>query len=188
MTDPSSAPTSPLQIGDYRLFWLARFAAVVATLAMVVVIGWQTYDLARSDYGMSRSAAAFQLGLLGLAQFLPLFMLTPVAGLAADRFDRRRVAAIANGLDLTIALALAVLTSRDALSLPILFGLAALHGTARVFSSPALSAIAPNIVPPALLPRAIAFSSIAWQGGSVIGPAIGGLLFEIGRASCRERV
>ncbi|MET0180795.1 MAG: MFS transporter [Novosphingobium sp.] len=170
-------PTSPLRIPDFRLFWLARFSAVVATLAMVVVIGWQTYDIARSDYGMSRSAAAFQLGLLGLAQFLPLLLLTPVAGLAADRYDRRRVAALANMLDLTIAVTLAVLTRNDALTLPILFALAALHGAARVFTSPAMSAIAPNIVPPALLPRAIAFSSIAWQGGSVVGPAAGGLLF-----------
>ncbi|MFC4295226.1 MFS transporter [Novosphingobium tardum] len=170
-------PTSPLQIRDFRRFWLARFMAVLATMAMVVVIGWQTYDIARSDYGMSRAAAAFQLGLLGLFQFVPLFFLTPVAGLAADRFDRRKLAAFANSIDLCIALALGALTHFDALNLPLLFGLAAAHGTARVFSGPALSAIAPNIVPPSLLPRAIAFNSIAWQGASVTGPAAGGLLF-----------
>ncbi len=170
-------PTSPLQIRDFRLFWLARFAAVVATMAMVVVIGWQTYDIARSDYGMSRNAAAFQLGLLGLAQFVPLFLLTPVAGLVADRFDRRRVAAIANLTDLGVALLLGLATATDALTLPILFMLAAAHGAARVFVGPAMSAIAPNIVPPALLPRAIALNSIAWQAGSVVGPAAGGLLY-----------
>ncbi len=170
-------PTSPLQIRDFRLFWLARFAAVVATMAMVVVIGWQTYDIARSDYGMSVSAAAFQLGLLGLAQFVPLFLLSPVAGLVADRFDHRRVAAIANCADLCIALILGLVTAADALNLPILFLLAAAHGAARVFVGPAMSAIAPNIVPAALLPRAIALNSIAWQMGSVVGPAAGGLLY-----------
>ena len=170
-------PTSPLQIRDFRLFWLARFSAVVATMAMVVVIGWQTYDIARSDYGMSVSTAAFMLGLLGLAQFVPLFLLTPVAGLVADRFDRRRVAAIANCVDLCVALVLGLVTAADALTLPILFLLAAAHGAARVFVGPAMSAIAPNIVPPALLPRAIAFNSIAWQVGSVVGPAAGGLLY-----------
>ncbi len=175
-------PTSPLQFRDYRLFWLARFAAVVATMAMVVVIGWQTYDIARSDYGMSPSAAAFQLGLLGLAQFIPLFLLTPVAGLVADRFDRRRVAALANCLDLGIALLLGLVTFADALTLPILFLLAATHGAARVFVGPAMSAIAPNIVPPALLPRAIALNSIAWQIGSVVGPAAGGLLYAVSPA------
>lgn len=172
-----SQPTSPLQIRDFRLYWLARFMAVIATMAMVVLIGWQTYDLARSDYGMSRSAAAFQLGLLGLAQFVPLFLLTPVAGLVADRFDRRKIAAVANTLDIAVALALAAATRSGSLTLPLLFTLAALHGAARVFVGPAMSAIAPNIVPPALLPRAIALSSISWQTASVVGPAIGGLLY-----------
>ena len=75
----ASEPRHPLQIHDYRLFWVARFAGVIATLSMVVVLGWQVYDIARSDYGMSRSLAAFQLGLLGAAQFVPLFLLTTLA-------------------------------------------------------------------------------------------------------------
>lgn len=81
--------SSPLQIGDFRFLWAARFLAVFSTLSMVVLIGYQTYDVARSAYGMDRSQAAFMLGLLGGVQFIPLFLLTPVAGVAADRFDRR---------------------------------------------------------------------------------------------------
>ncbi|MFV0643446.1 MAG: MFS transporter [Sphingomonadaceae bacterium] len=176
-TSSEKEPGSPLNIPDFRRFWAARFLAVSATLSMVVLIGYQTYDVARSDYGMAPAQAAFQLGLLGLAQFIPLLLLTPLAGLAADRFDRRVVVLCANLVDALIALALAVLTMNGALNLPILFGLAALHGAARVFNGPALSAIAPNIVPHRLLPRAIALSSIAWQVGTVGGPAIGGLLF-----------
>jgi len=175
--EPRGEPTSPLQIADYRRFWLARFLSVFATLSMVVLIAYQTYDVARGDYGMGTRDAAFMLGLLGAAQFVPLLLLTPVAGVAADRFDRRHVVLFANLVDCGIALALAWFTLRDALTLPLLFGLAAAHGAARVFNGPALSAIAPNIVPPAMLPRAIALSSIAWQVGSVIGPAIGGFLF-----------
>ena len=170
-------PSSPLHIPDYRRFWLARFLAVFSTTAMVVVIGWQVYDVARADYAMSTAQAAFQLGILGLVQFVPLFLLTPVAGLAADRFDRRKLGALANGIDLCVALALGIATASDALTLPLLFGLAAAHGTARVFSGPAIGAIAPNIVPPTLLPRAIALNSIAWQSASVAGPAAGGLLY-----------
>ncbi|HWK41498.1 MAG TPA: MFS transporter [Croceibacterium sp.] len=181
MTDtaiaPPAEPGSPLQIADYRRFWLARFLATFATLSMVVLIGYQTYDIARGDYGMDKPAAAFMLGLLGLAQFLPLFLLTPVAGWAADRFDRRRVVLFANLIDTAIAVMLALLTHAGALNLPIIFALAAAHGAARVFNGPALSAIAPNIVPPRLLPKAIALSSIAWQAGTVIGPAAGGFLF-----------
>jgi MFS family permease len=170
-------PTSPLQIADYRRFWMARFLAVFSTLSMVVLIGYQTYDVARADYGMDRSQAAFMLGLLGAAQFVPLMLLTPLAGVAADRFDRRFVVLCANGIDAVIALALAFATWHDDLTLPLLFSFAALHGSARVFNGPALSAIAPNLVSEQLLPKAIALSSIAWQIGTVIGPAVGGFLF-----------
>ncbi len=174
-------PTSPLQIGDFRRFWLSRFASVVGTTGMVVIIGYQLYDIARSAYGMTIERAAFQLGLLGLAQFLPLLILTPVAGVAADRFDRRYVAAIAIAVDLLVAVAFGLTTHFGLRSLPLFFGLAALHGVARVFVSPALGAIAPNIVPEALIPRAIALNSMAWQAGSVIGPAAAGFLFASGR-------
>jgi MFS family permease len=177
VTDAAAQPTSPLQIPEYRRYWLSRFLAVFATLSMVVLIGYQTYDVARSDYGMGTRDASFMLGLLGAAQFVPLMLLTPVAGVAADRFDRRLVVLLANSVDCVLAVILAMATWRDALSLPLLFALAAGHGAARVFNGPALSAIAPNIVPPALLPRAIAFSSMAWQVATVVGPAVGGFLF-----------
>ncbi len=169
--------TSPLQIPDFRLYWIARFSAVLATMGMVVIIGYQVYDVARVDYGMSIREAALQLGLVGLFQFIPLLLLTPVAGWVADRFERRLVARLANGIDLGIALGLGVLTSQDAITLPLLFLFAALHGVARVFVGPAMSSIAPNLLPPALLPKGIAMSSIAWQTASVGGPALGGFLY-----------
>ncbi len=167
----------PFSFPAFRAYWISRFVAVIATMSMVVIIGWQVYDIARSDYGMSPGAAAFQLGLLGLAQFVPLFVLTPVAGWAADRFERRTVARLANMIDLGVALALGLLTFNDMLNLPILFVMAALHGMARVFVGPAMSAIAPNLVPPESLPRAIALSSIAWQSASVLGPAAAGFMY-----------
>jgi MFS family permease len=167
----------PLKVPDFRLYWLARFAAVLATMGMVVIIGYQVYDVARSQYGMSIREAALVLGLLGLAQFVPLALLTPVAGWVADRFERRTVARLANLLDMAVALALGWFTHQDALTLPLLFLFAALHGTARVFVGPSMAAIAPNIVPAAILPEAIAMSSIAWQVASVGGPALGGFLY-----------
>lgn len=176
-------PASPLHIAEFRRLWVARFLSVFATLSMVVLIGYQTYDVARSDYGMDPGRAAFMLGLLGAAQFVPLAILTPLAGVAADRFDRRYVVLCANLVDCLIALAIGAATWLDALTLPLLFALAATHGAARVFNGPALAAIAPNIVPATLLPRAIALSSIAWQVGSVAGPAIGGLLFGYSEAA-----
>ncbi len=175
-------PTSPLQIRDFRFYWLARFTSVIATVGMVVILGYQLYDIARADYGMSIKEASFLLGMLGLAQFVPLMVLTPVAGLVADRFDRRSVATIATSLDLFIALSLAGITQFAHLNLPMLFGLAALHGSARVFIGPAMSSFVPNIVPAALMPRAFAMSAMSWQTGAIIGPALAGLLFAAGAA------
>ncbi len=175
----TAAPPHPLSVPDFRYYWCARFVAVVATMAMVVVIGWQTYDIARTDYGMTPREAAFQLGLLGLIQFIPLALLTPVAGWVADRFERRRIAQLANLIDCGVAVALALLTANDALTLPLLYTMAAAHGIARVFVGPAMSSIAPNIVLPESLPRAIALSSIAWQSGTILGPAAGGLIYGL---------
>lgn len=169
--------TSPFRLPDYRKFWFTRFSAVMAQTGMVVIIGYQLYDFARSEYGMGIAQASFQLGLLGFAQFVPLFLLTPLAGVAADRYDRRKIAALAMIVDMLIALVLAVSTMLDFRSLPLLFGLAAMHGAVRVFVGPAMTAIAPNIVPTDMIPRAIAMNSIAMQAGIVIGPATYGFLF-----------
>ena len=169
--------SSPLSIPDFRLYWIARFAAVLATMGMAVIIAYQVYDVARADYGMSIREASLQLGLVGLAQFVPLLLLTPLAGWVADRFERRTVARLANAIDMCVALSLGWFTANETLTLPLLFAFAALHGVARVFVGPAMSAIAPNIVPLAMLPKAIAMSSIAWQSASVAGPALGGFLY-----------
>ncbi len=169
--------SSPLSIPDFRYYWIARFAAVLATMGMAVIIAYQVYDVARADYGMSIREASLQLGLVGLAQFVPLLLLTPLAGWVADRFERRTVVRLANAIDMVVALSLGWFTANEGLTLPLLFAFAALHGVARVFVGPAMSAIAPNIVPPALLPKAIALSSIAWQSASVAGPALGGFLY-----------
>ena len=170
-------PTSPLHIAAYRRLWLSRFASICATTGMVVILGYQLYDVARQSYGMSIAQASFQLGLMGFAQFMPMFILTPVAGVLADRFDRRYVGGFAISIDLLVALTLAWATHTHALTLPLLFSLGAAHGTARVFFGPAFSAIAPRLVPAAILPKAVAINSMAMQIGTILGPAAAGLIF-----------
>ena len=177
VTTSAPLPATPLAIVDYRRFWVGRCASVFATSGMVVVLGYQLYDMARGSYGMSIRAAAFQLGLFGLAQFLPQILLAPVAGVLADRFDRRNIVVLGTLADVLVALALAVGTVSSLLTLPLLFTMAALHGAVRTFIGPAQSAIAPNIVPAALMPRAVAISAMSWQIGSVAGPALAGVLF-----------
>lgn len=155
---------------------------MLASTGMVVIIGYQLYDVARTDYAMSITQASFQLGLLGFAQFLPVFLLTPVAGVVADRVDRRKVAAFAAFLDVGVALGLGITTELGLRSLPVLFTFAVLHGVVRVFIGPAMGAIAPNVVPSNLIPKAIAFNSIAMQSGMIIGPAAYGFLFAADHA------
>ncbi len=165
----------PFKIANYRAYWTARVASQLAGLSMVVVIGWQVYDIARETMGVKQ--AALQLGFVGLAQFLPLLALTLVAGWIADRLDRRWIVRASIALEGVCAITLAWLTWRGLVTLPALFGVAALLGVARAFVSPALQALAPNLVPPESLPTAIALSAIAWQIGAIGGPAMGGYLY-----------
>ena len=150
----------------------------LAQYAMLLIIGWQTYNIAR-DGGMTIPEASGQLALIGLFQFLPLFVLTPFTGLAADRFDRRAIGRLTVFLQMLCAVALAWTTWNDAISLTVLYSVAVVLGIARGFAGPALSALAPNLVPKAILPTAIALSSIAWQVGMIGGPAVGGYLYAI---------
>ncbi|QNM82665.1 MFS transporter [Sphingomonas sabuli] len=168
---------APLRLPGFRAFWLARLLTTIAQMAMVIVIGWQVYDIARES--MPIHDAAFQLGLIGLVQFIPLFILTPVSGWVADRLDRRHIARAVILLEMLCALSLFWATWSGHVSLPILFSIAALLGVARAFAGPALGALAPNLVPRDLLPRAIALSSTAWQAGAIAGPAIGGFLYDV---------
>lgn len=171
---------SPLSIPAFRHYWLARLTSTIAQNSMVVVIGWETYDIARRT--MPPAKAALQLGLIGLAQFLPLLLLVLVTGWAADRLDRRWIARATALLEMGCAAALGIMAWRATTTLPALFTVAALLGVARAFAGPALQALSPNLVPRDILPRAIALSSIAWQVGAVFGPPVGGYLYAIGPA------
>ena len=171
-------PRSPFRVANFRAYWVSRLSMTLAQYAMMLIIGWQTYNIAR-DGGMSVAGASGQLALIGLFQFLPLFLLTPFSGLAADRFDRRNLARMTVLLQLCCAAVLAALTWRDAIALHWLYAIAVVLGVVRAFNGPALSALAPNLVPKSILPNAIALSSIAWQTGMIVGPAIGGYLYAL---------
>jgi MFS family permease len=172
-----AAAPHPFRIANFRYYWLSRLAGTVGQTALAIVIGWQVYGLARET--MDIPQAAFLLGMIGAAQFVPLFVLTPVVGLVADSVDRRWIVRITTALMLAIVATLGLLTWAGNLTLPALFTAAVFIGIARAFSGPAYSALAPNLVPRESLPTAIAVSSIAWQVGSIAGPAVGGSLYAI---------
>lgn len=173
-----SAAIHPLRIANYRSYWMARLASTIAQSALAIVLGWQVYSLARET--MDIREAAFLLGMIGLAQFIPLFLLTPIVGLIADSVDRRWIVRGTTTLLMVNVLLLGFATWEGWISLPVLFGAAVLVGVARAFAGPAYGALAPNLVPRKSLPTAIALGSIAMQVGFIAGPSVGGVLFAIG--------
>ncbi len=176
MTPPADS-RHPLRFGDFRAYLLGRLAGVLAQYGMMTVLGWQAYNVARES--MSPSGAAAQLGLIGLAQFVPLFFLTPLTGWVADHFDRRSIARLTLTMLMVASGLLAFATYEGWVTLPLIFGIAAVVGIARAFNGPAYNALAPNLVPRDVLPNAIALSSVAWQAGMIIGPALGGYVYAM---------
>lgn len=164
--------TSPLFANpSFRCFFLARIATTMATQMMMVILGWQMYDLTHSPT---------DLGYVGLAQFLPSLLLTLAAGHVADRFDRRRVIAWCFAAQLAIATALATGTLGGWLTRDAILAVSVALGAARAFQMPTQQALGPLLVPAALLPRALAASSAGMQAGVIVGPALGGLIYAAG--------
>jgi MFS family permease len=185
MSSPSASPAPPglLQLithRDYVLFWLSRLFGSLAATAQAVIIAWEVYETARRTSSVPE--AAFAVGMIGLAQFLPLFALTLPAGEIADRLDRRRILLVCLAIEVVVVAVLAVRVEAGWHSLWPVFGCAVVFGGVRAFYYPAAGALAPMLVPTELLPRAIAANSLAWQASGIAGPALGGLLCAISPA------
>ena len=171
---PSPSVRDLLRQRDYVAFWLSRWTGTLGTQIQSVTMGWQIYALSRRTLGVGESA--FNVSLIGLVTFAPLLLLALPAGETADRHDRRGVALACYVLEIAAAGVLVAASVFGFATIPLLLAVAVAFGVARAFFSPANSALGPMLVPRALLPRAIAFNSLAWQSASIIGPAIGGLL------------
>ncbi len=158
----------------------ARFLSVLAGQIQSVTIAWQIYAIARLHSDVKH--AAFAVGMVGLAQFLPVFALTLTAGEMADRHDRKKIAAICAAAQALTAVVLTLLAHAGLSEVWPVYLVAAAFGAARVFLAPASTAMAPMLVPRALFPRAIAWSSLSMQGAQILGPALGGLLCAVSPA------
>jgi MFS family permease len=173
LSDSADDTGSLLGRRPYVFFLTGRSLGTLATGSRSVVIAWEVYEVARRT--MSVAEAAFAVGMIGLAQFLPLFALSLIAGEAADRYDRRLILTFCYLAQLLTAVGLAIRSSLGGGLWPI-FALAALFGCSRAFFQPTASALGPMLVPLRLLPRAIATNSLAAQLASIAGPGLGGLL------------
>lgn len=141
---------------------------------LLSVLGGQMQTVAIGFHVYQRTHDPLHLGLVGLAKFLPAFLLSLPAGQVADRFDRRRVLVAYHGTTVVAAALLALLVRSDSF-LP-LYGVLVLLGSARAFAGPANHAILPSLVPPLELSSAVALSSSVWQASAIAGPLLGGLL------------
>jgi MFS family permease len=169
-----SNPDTLLSNRPFLLFWTARVFSAIAFQVSAVAVGWQVYAL---------TGSAFNLGMLGLVQFLPMVVLTLAAGHAADRYDRRAIVRTCQAVMGCSALMLAMGNVYGWLHIAGIFSAVAVIGAARSFEHPTMSALLPGLVPDSLLPKAAALSSSAIQTAFIIGPALGGFLYAAGPAA-----
>ena len=164
------AGDSPLRHRDFALYVGATVATAFAIEMSFVAIGWQVYAI-HSD--------PLDLGIVGLAMFLPLPLLALPAGHLSDRYPRRTVLALATGLDAAVAIGLLAVTRSGADETWPFFALAFVTGVATALGAPAGRAMTPSLVPQAILVKAFAQRSVALQLSVIAGPALGGLLFAL---------
>jgi len=166
-------PQEILRNRSFVLFWFARAATMVAFQMQAVAVGWQIYAL---------TGSALYLGLVGLAQFLPMFLLTLAVGHVADRYDRRAIARLCQIIECLAAFALAWGSAAGWQSKETILVIMFVVGAVHAFEGPTMHSLLPGLVSAPLLPRALAWSASAMQTATIVGPALGGLLYTLGPA------
>ena len=174
MWDDVGLMTVPFSLASYPSFlrfWAGRVAGTMGNQMVMLAVGWQIYDLTHS---------AWNLGLVGLFQFVPALALALVSGHVADHHDRRHIVSLAITLQLVAALLLLLATHEHWISRDLILGVSLLLGVARSFQMTAQQALTPLLVPASILSRAMAFSSSGMQAAIIGGPALGGVLYAAG--------
>jgi MFS family permease len=170
----SSAPQTVFGHRSFAFYWIGRIVSILSFQMLMVAIGWQLYSL---------TGSALDLGLLGLAQFVPMIVLTLLVGHVADRYDHRYILLACQMGEALAALILVLGTSMGWLDPIAIYVVTALVGTARAFEIPTMVAIIPALVPRPLVPSATAWFTAANQAGQIVGPILGGVLYGLGPAA-----
>jgi MFS family permease len=165
-----AAPPSLLRHPPFIFLTLGRGTSALAYQMGAVAVGWQVYALTHS---------AYDLGMIGLAQFVPMAALTFLAGHASDRYERKHVLQLCQVLEALVAAFLAAGTFGQWLTVPMIFAAVVVFGIARAFGSPASAALLPGVVPDGTLQKGTAISSGAFQAATICGPAIGGFAYAL---------
>jgi MFS family permease len=174
-TDTNSPPVSnrALSYPDFRAYVVQRLLSTLAISTQSVVVGWQVYDITHH---------AFDLGLVGLMQFLPVALLSLVAGHAADKYDRRHILMVSIGVQLLCSLGFITLSLMHNRNVLPIYAILLLFGTSRAFLAPATQSVIPRLVHRDALGSAIALGSSIFMVASIAGPSLGGLLYGLGPA------
>lgn len=152
------------------LFLIARISTAISFQMLSIAVGWQMYALTNDP---------FWLGMVGLVQFLPMFLLTLAVGHVADRFDRRRIIGASQIVTATGVFLLAAGTMQGWLSKESILAILLFISAANAFSNPSMQALMPNLVEKEQFPRAATVSASAFQFAVIVGPSLGGLLYAI---------
>lgn len=173
MSDPeSTTPSGALrQQRAFAQFWIARIASGFGFQMLSVAVGWQIYSMTHR---------ALDLGLIGLAQFVPSLLFALPAGHVADQFERRRVVVLCQAVECIAIVLLTIGSVLQVLDETLILALVFIIGAAKAFEFPPMQAMVPGLVPERLLPQAMAASASASQIAMIAGPAVGGLLYVLG--------
>ena len=171
MNPTDAVPESILRHRTFVLYWSARTCAAMGFQMLGVAVAWQMYAL---------TGSAFDLGLVGLMQFLPAAAFMLVAGQIADRYDRRRLLQICQAVEGLAAAALAIGSLSGWMTKEFILVAVFAFGIGRAFESPTQQTLLPNVVPASLFPRAVAASASTTQLATITGPAVGGFLYVVG--------
>src|SRR3989344_2571670 len=161
------SPFLALRVTQYRNYLVGAFVSEIGNQMQTVAVAWQVYELTRNPAS---------LGLIGLANFIPILFFSLIGGLVADKVDRKKLLIVSQALMAVITLLLFIFTYSNLITPWIIYLLLFLHSTASSFSLPARQAVLPNLVPKNLFMNAVSLSTLQFQGATMIGPAIAGLL------------
>jgi MFS family permease len=167
---PSDLHHGLLRHPSFVLFWLARTSTTFAVQMQAVAVGWQMYNLTSNP---------LDLGLIGIAQFVPSFFLALLSGQFADRHNRRLIIQVGQLVETAAVGTLLYATATNAISQELIFASVFLIGVGRAFEQPTQQALVPTIVPAHLFPRAVAATASATKLATIAGPAAGGVLYLI---------
>lgn len=157
---------------SFRYYELARLLIVLATEMQSVAVGWQLYDITKQP---------MSLGFAGLAQFLPLILLFLVSGHVADRMDRKRLLMLCYIAFAACSALLLGIGMRNVRVAGPIYAVLALVGVVRAFNGPAVRALLPHVVPAEYFPSAVAWNATVFQAATILGPALGGLIYAFSR-------